>query len=179
MGVGSERHAPTTRYADPGDHHADATKCGRDVRTCRTVMKFSLALPVDAPPHGGEFHTHAITEVAAAIEVAGFDACFVTDHPFPPDAWVRDQGGHHAPEPLVTLAFAGAATTRLQLHTNVFLPQYRNPFVAAKGVATLDALSNGRVILGVAAGYLEPEFDAVGADFKRRGRALDESLDLM
>jgi alkanesulfonate monooxygenase SsuD/methylene tetrahydromethanopterin reductase-like flavin-dependent oxidoreductase (luciferase family) len=47
------------------------------------------------------------------------------------------------------------ATTRIGLHTNVFVAGYRHPFVAAKGVATLDALSPGRVILGVAAGYLE------------------------
>jgi probable F420-dependent oxidoreductase len=141
-------------------------------------MRFSLALPVDSPPHGGVFHTQAITGVAAAVEAAGFDACWVTDHPFPPAQWVAG-GGHQALDPLVALAFAAAGTTTLRLHTNVFIVQYRNPFVAAKGIATLDALSNGRVILGLAAGYLQPEFEALGADYRRRGRVLDEAIDLM
>ena len=141
-------------------------------------MRYSLSLPVDCPPHGGEFHTQAITEVAVAIEANGYDACFVTDHPFPPDQWAKE-GGHHALDPLVALAFAGAVTTRLLLHTNVLIAQYRNPFVAAKGVATLDALSNGRVILGLAAGYLEAEFTALGVPFRRRGRLLDDSIRLM
>ncbi len=141
-------------------------------------MRFSLSLPVDYPPHGGEFHTQAITEIAQAVETNGYDACFVTDHPFPPDQWAKE-GGHHALDPLVALGFAGAVTTTLLLHTNVFIAQYRNPLVAAKGVATLDALSNGRVILGLAAGYLEPEFAALGVPFRRRGRLLDESIRIM
>jgi probable F420-dependent oxidoreductase len=120
----------------------------------------------------------AIGDMARAIESAGFAACHVTDHPFPPADWVRD-GGHHTLDPLVTLSAVAATTTRLRLHTNVFVPAYRNPFVAAKGIATLDAMSGGRVILGVAAGYLVPEFAALGAGFDDRGHALDAALTAM
>ena len=142
-------------------------------------MKYTVTLPTDQVGQPAEFVTApAVTEMAAAIEVAGFAACNVTDHPFPPADWVSG-GGHHALDPLVTLAVAAAATTRLRLHTNVFIPAYRNPFIAAKGVATLDALSGGRVILGVAAGYLAGEFTALGAPYADRGAALDAALGAM
>jgi probable F420-dependent oxidoreductase len=142
-------------------------------------VRYSVALPTDAVHRPGEFGTAAaVMEMAAAAEGAGFDACHVTDHPFPPGQWVAE-GGHHALDPLVALAVAAAATTRIGLHTNVFVAGYRNPFVAAKGVATLDALSQGRVILGVAAGYLEREFAALGAPFANRGARLDRAIDAM
>ena len=138
-----------------------------------------MALPTDQVGHGEEFTgTRAVAEMALAIEQAGFDACHVTDHPFPPAGWVRG-GGHHALDPLVTLAVAATATTRLRLHTHSLVPAYRNPFVVASGIATLDALAGGRVILGVAAGYLAPEFAALGASFPDRGAALDAAIDAM
>jgi probable F420-dependent oxidoreductase len=144
-----------------------------------TTVRYSVALPTDAVDRPGEFGSAAaVTEMAAAAEAAGFDACHVIDHPFPPARWVAE-GGHHALDPLVTLAVAAAATSRIGLHTNVFVAGYRNPFLAAKGVATLDALSGGRVILGVAAGYLEGEFEALGAPFADRGARLDRTIDAM
>ena len=60
----------------------------------------------------------------------------------------------------------------------MILPQ-RNPVVLAKQIASLDVLSDGRVILGVGVGYLEPEFGAIGADFENRGAVTDEYLDAM
>ena len=56
---------------------------------------------------------------------------------------------------------------------------YHNPFLAAKAIASLDVLAGGRVILGVAAGYLRPEFGALGVDFDERNALLDEAIDLM
>ena len=142
-------------------------------------MKYTVTLPTDQVGQAAEFvSAQAVAEMAAAIEAAGFAACNVTDHPFPPADWVSS-GGHHALDPLVTLAVAAAATTRLRLHTNVFIPAYRNPFIAAKGVATLDALAGGRVILGVAAGYLAGEFAALGAPYEDRGAALDAAIAAM
>ena len=60
----------------------------------------------------------------------------------------------------------------------MILPQ-RNPVVLAKQVASLDVLSNGRFMLGVGVGYLEPEFRAIGANFEHRGAVTDEYLDAM
>jgi probable F420-dependent oxidoreductase len=142
-------------------------------------MQFSVGLPVDHVDHVDQFVTGpAIAEMAAAAEAAGFDAVYVTDHPAADDQWLAG-GGHHALEPLVGLAFAAASTSRVRLQTHVYVAAYRNPFLAAKGVATLDALSGGRVILGVAAGYLRPEFGALGVDFDERNELLDECIDVM
>ena len=74
---------------------------------------------------------------------------------------------------------AGAATTTLRLQTHVFVVAYRNPFLAAKSVLSLDRLSGGRVILGVASGYLRPEFGALGVDFDERNELTDEAIDAM
>ena len=120
----------------------------------------------------------AVADVARAAEDAGFAACFVTDHPAGDATWL-DTGGHHALDPLVALSFAAAATTRLRLLTHVFILPYRNPFLTAKGVLTLDALSGGRFILGTAAGYLRPEFGALGVDFDERNELMDEALDVI
>ncbi len=135
-------------------------------------MKVSLGLPTHRVDLGGELvGGAAVTEVARAAEASGFDAVFVTDHPFPGDSWLS-HGGHHTLDPLITLAVVAANTTRLRLHTNLMILAYRNPFISAKAVATLDVLSGGRVVLGVGAGYLEPEFAALGVDFSERN-ALD------
>ena len=142
-------------------------------------MKFSVGLPTErvAAPH--EFVTGAaVAEMAGAAEAAGFAACYVTDHPFPDDRWLTT-GGHHALDPMVVLAVAGAATTTLRLQTHVFVLAYRNPFLSAKSVLSLDLLSGGRVILGVASGYLRPEFGALGVNFDERNELTDEAIDAM
>jgi probable F420-dependent oxidoreductase len=142
-------------------------------------MRFILGLPTDDVHRHEEFGTaSAVAEMARTAEALGYDAVFVTDHPIPPARFI-ETGGHHALEPTVVLAVAAAATTRLRLMTNLYIVAYRNPFLAAKAIASLDSLSEGRVILGTGAGYLEPEFRALGADFDERNDRLDESLDLM
>lgn len=142
-------------------------------------MRISLGLPTSRVDRPQEFGSgEAVAEMAACAEDAGFDAVFVTEHPFPPDAWM-DTGGHHALDPFVTLAFAAAATRRLRLQTNLCVLPYRNPFMTAKAVASLDALSGGRVVLGVATGYLEDEFRALGVDFAERNELADEALVMM
>lgn len=142
-------------------------------------MRFSLGLPVEQAHRFDEFCSGpALASFATAAEAAGFDAVSVTDHPFPPDEWVR-RGGHHAHDPLVALAYVAAATERIRLQTNVLVTGYRNAFLAAKGVASLDALSGGRVILGVAAGYLEAEYAVLGASFEDRNDRLDETIRAM
>ena len=142
-------------------------------------MRFSIALPTDRIDRAAEFVTQAaVADIAKAAEDAGFDACFVTDHPFPPHRWLHG-GGHHAPDPFVALSFAAAATSRLRVQTHILVLPYRNPFIVAKSVLSLDVLSGGRVTLGVAAGYLKGEFAALGADFEAREGVSDDALRAM
>jgi len=142
-------------------------------------MRFTLQLPTDRVDAPGEFVSgEAVARVAREAEAAGFDACFVTDHPFPPDDWMAS-GGHHTLDPFVALSFAAAATRRIRLQTHILVLAYRNPFLTAKAVASLDVLSGGRVIVGVAAGYLEKEFNALGADYAHRNEVADEAIRAM
>jgi probable F420-dependent oxidoreductase len=139
-------------------------------------VRFTLQLPTDHVSQGDEFvSAEAIAEMAGAAEQAGFDAAFVTDHPAPEDRWLKS-GGHQALDPFVALSFVAAATTRLRVQTHVLVASYRNPFLAAKAIATLDVLSRGRVIVGIAAGYLEPEFAALGVDYAERNELSDEAI---
>lgn len=139
-------------------------------------MFVSVGLPVDRIPTDGELLTGSGVQVcAAAAEQHGYDAVFVTDHPAPDAAWLAR--GHPTLDPFVALSFAAAATVRVRLHTNLLVLGYRNPFLAAKGVASLDVLSGGRVTLGVGVGYLEPEFEALGASFADRASVADDALE--
>lgn len=142
-------------------------------------ISYSLELPTQRVEAVSEFVTaDAIAEIARAGEAAGFSAVHVTDHPAPDAKWL-DHGGHHALDPFVALSFAAAATTDVKLLTNVYIAAYRNPFLGAKSIQSLAVLSGGRLILGTAAGYLKPEFRALGIDFDNRGALLDEALDVL
>lgn len=139
-------------------------------------MQYCVSLQTDQVTRGDEFVSGAaIAEVARATEAAGFDAVFVTEHPFPENEWLAT-GGHHALDPFVALAFAAAATTRLRVLTNLCVVPYRNPYVLAKAAVTLDVGSDGRLILGCGAGYLEPEFAAVGQPFADRNDRFDAAI---
>ena len=111
---------------------------------------------------------------AAAVEAAGFDAVAVTDHPFPSDEWLPS--GHHAFDPFVLLTAFAATTERIRLITDIIVAAYRNPYLLAKSVASLDVISGGRLVLGMGAGYQRAEFDALGASFEDRGRRFDATL---
>jgi len=133
-------------------------------------------MAVHAP---AEFVTgDAVAEIARAYEDMGYDACHVTDHPAGDARWLEG-GGHHALDPFVSLAFAAAATTRLRLLTYIVVAGYRNPFLTAKSVLSVDVLSGGRFVLGLAAGYLKPEFGALGVDFDERNELLAEAVEVM
>jgi probable F420-dependent oxidoreductase len=119
-----------------------------------------------------------VEEVARAAEDAGFDAIGFTEHPVPGARWL-DRGGHQTLDPLVALAYAGAATSRLQLLTYLVVAPYRNPFLLAKAAATVDRLSGGRLILGMGTGYQKSEFSALGVDMEERNELFDEALDVL
>ncbi|MBV9660371.1 MAG: LLM class F420-dependent oxidoreductase [Acidimicrobiales bacterium] len=119
-----------------------------------------------------------VARLASTAERVGFDGVYVTDHPIPHPTWQK-YGGHHTFDPFVLLAFAAAATSTLRVQTHLVVLPYRNPFLTAKAAASLDALSNGRLILGVGTGYMEQEFAALGVPFERRNEIMDEALTAM
>jgi probable F420-dependent oxidoreductase len=80
-------------------------------------------------------------------------------------------------DPVATLGYLAAATSRIRLMSYVAVLPYHHPLAAAKAYGTIDALSGGRLILGVGAGHVEKEFAALGIDFRRRGELLDEAID--
>lgn len=139
-------------------------------------MKVSTTLPFDRADRGAEFWSaEAVIEVGQALERAGFAGGCVTDHPVPTSRWL-DAGGHHAQDPFVMLSLLAAATSTVELQTGILVLPYRNPFLTARAVATLDRFSGGRVVLGVGAGYLKGEFRALGVDFERRNELTDEYI---
>ncbi len=142
-------------------------------------MKFAWGYPFLSCPPIDEFLTAAsMVELAQAAETNRFGAVFVTEHPAPVEQW-RASGGHDALDPFVALAFAAAVTTKLKVLTDLTVVPYRNPFMLAKAVATLDRLSGGRMILGMGTGYLKGEYSAVGVDFDERNALFDESIEVM
>ena len=79
-------------------------------------------------------------------------------------------------DPIATLGYLAAHTTRTRLMTNVFIAAYQPQLTVSKAFATLDRLSGGRMILGIGAGHAEGEFDALGVSFSERGKATDSAL---
>ena len=142
-------------------------------------MKFTAELPLGVTAPAGEFQSMAaIAEMAGALEVAGVDAAFTTDHPAPDPDWLHSVG-HDALDPFAGLVFVAAASTRLMVHTSIVVLPYRNPFLTAKAATTVQVLSGGRLIMGVGVGYQESEFRALGVDFRRRGALTDEALEVI
>lgn len=129
----------------------------------------------------------AYRSVAQAAERAGFNFLSVNDHIIVPgnlgSAYPYTQGGAwsaaehgHCFDQLATISFLAGCTEHLRLLTSVMVVPHRHPIAAAKQLATIDVLSEGRLIVGVGAGWMREEFDLLGAPFEDRGRATDEYL---
>lgn len=142
-------------------------------------MQYSVELPLARIKPEGDFQSEeGVRAVIAAIAESCIDACHLSDHPAPSAAWLHnDPTGHDTLDPLSTLAFVAAAAPKLQLITNVLILPYRNPFLIAKAAASLQMLSGGRLQLGVGTGYQKVEFDALGVDFAKRGKLMDEAIE--
>ena len=136
-------------------------------------MKFGYILP----NYGDKIAARDLLELSKTCEEEGFDSVWATDHVIMPTEHREPYG--QVMEPLVTLSYIASATTKLRVGTScVVLPQ-RNPILLAKQAAVLDVFSQGRVILGLGAGWVEKEFGFLNADFRTRGRVMDESIRLM
>jgi probable F420-dependent oxidoreductase len=118
----------------------------------------------------------AMGDTARAADDLGFRGLWTADHLLPPSSQA-----HFARvfEPLVCLAYVASVTQRVRLGTSVIVLPMRNPFALAKQAATLDALSDGRLILGIGVGWSAEEFANVHADFHTRGARMDEAIRLL
>ncbi len=116
--------------------------------------------------------------IARAADAAGFWYLGVCDHVAVPadhaEAMSLDWW-----DTIATLGWLAGITTDVRLLSHVFVPAYRHPLAVAKAWSTLDALSNGRAIMGAGAGHVEAEFELLGLDFANRGALLDESIDAL
>jgi len=119
-----------------------------------------------------------IARIARRAEDTGYASIWVSDH-----ILVPAEGGRlpaiEIMEPLMTLAYVAALTSKIRLATSVIVVPYRNAIHLAKELATLDRLCGGRLAVGVASGWLESEFRALGAPYEKRGAYTDEAIRLM
>lgn len=148
------------------------------------TLVYGMQLPVAAQskafaaPWEASAGTEEILRIAQACDRSGFFYLAVCDHvcvtreaaPSMSTTWY---------DTVATLGFLAAATRRVRLLSYVYVLPYRHPLMTAKAFMTLDALSGGRIILGVGAGHLRGEFETLGVDFGERGRRLDEAIDLV
>ena len=128
------------------------------------------------PNYGESLQAERLATAAVAAEQGGFDSGWVTDHVLVPEEHARVYGT--ITEALVSLGFLAARTSRLELGVSALVVPQRNPLVALKQLTTLDFLSGGRIVTAVAAGWMDGEFETLGADLTARGRLLNEWLRL-
>jgi probable F420-dependent oxidoreductase len=119
-----------------------------------------------------------IRQTAVRAEALGYDSVWVSDHVVVPSANVVNFG-ETVFDPLITLGVVAGATRRVRLGTTVLIVPYRNAVVTAKMVSSLDALSGGRVVLGIGAGWVAAESAMLGVPFTERGPMTDEHLRAM
>lgn len=145
-------------------------------------MKFALHFANSNFPDGA-----GAKRIATAAEAAGFDSLVVIEHvvwpthytsryPYSPTGRLPGGPDTKLPDPLIWMAFAAAATTRLRFMTGILILPQRNAVVLAKELATLDYMSGGRIDLGIGVGWLKEEFEAIGVPFSERGKRTDETI---
>jgi len=137
-------------------------------------MHFGVCLP----QYGKTVSSDDLRITLEWAERLGFHSVWVSDHVVTP-SHLLPRIGPTFYDALVVLTYAAALTQRVKLGSSVMVVPYRNPLVVAKMVATLDVLSNGRVIFGAGAGGAPDEFAALGVPSRQRGRLTDEYLRLM
>ncbi|MEX0864001.1 MAG: TIGR03619 family F420-dependent LLM class oxidoreductase [Acidimicrobiia bacterium] len=153
-------------------------------------MSPALRIGAKLPSSGPLARQVPLLESARLAEEAGFDSVWVSDHvvmlrdqsspyPYAPDGkmtWDPEDPWH---DPLIAMAMCAAVTERVEIGVAVLIVPLRNPVILAKQLASLDALSDGRVVVGAGAGWLAEEFDALGTSFQTRGERLDEWIEIM
>jgi len=137
-----------------------------------------MQIGVHLPHVGRKAGPEAIRRAAVQAEELGLADVWVSEHiilpkgaPYPPSALFY--------EPIMSLTWAAAFTSRIRLGTSVLVLPMRHPVPLAKELATLQGLSGGRLILGAGVGWLQEEYAALGVPFQERGRRMDEGIALM
>lgn len=149
-----------------------------------------MEIGIVLPNLGSLATTDAMIAIAERAEARGFSDLWTSDHlvlplesdtsyPYVRGANVRLDAHYRVIDPMIALAGIATRTERIGLGVSVYLAALRHPLVAAKLVASLDQLSGGRVRLGVGAGWIPEEYQALGIEFAERGRVLDEHLACM
>ena len=136
-----------------------------------------MKLGIHLPQYGRAASPEAITAVAVRAEALGLADVWVSDHIVQPAS--QTYPSPYLFDPLLTLAWVAAATTRIGLGTSVLVvPQY-HPLHLANSLASLDRLSGGRLTVGVGVGWSAAEFAALGQEFHNRGARTNEAIDIM
>jgi probable F420-dependent oxidoreductase len=137
-----------------------------------------MQIGIHLPQIGRKAGPEAIRRAAIQAEELGFADVWTSEHiiipkgaPYPPSAIFYD--------PVLTLTWAAAFTKRVGLGTSVLVLPMRHPLPLAKELATLQNLSEGRLILGAGVGWMAAEFAALGVPFRERGRRMDEGIAMM
>jgi probable F420-dependent oxidoreductase len=149
-----------------------------------------MQVGLSVPHVGPSARRDALIPFVKLAEEAGFDSLWVADHvvvareqrskyPYSPDGKLPFPPMMDFLEPVAALTFVAAVTERIKLGTSVLVLPMRQPVQHAKWLATIDHLSNGRLILGVGSGWWKEEFETLGVPFERRGKRLDESIELL
>ena len=149
-------------------------------------MEIGLHVPQVGPPSAHE----NVASFAKAVDDAGYDGIWVFDHvvlqkdqqskyPYSPDGKLGFPPTMDFLEPLTLLAHIAAITKNVRLGTSVLVLPMRQPVLHAKIMATIDALSGGRFVLGAGVGWWQQEFEVLSVPFERRGKRMDECLQLV
>jgi len=134
-------------------------------------MKYGIAIRNMGPQS-----SRAIFRACAKIaEDAGFDAVFVSDHLCIPPDQTEGSGGRYL-DVLAAVAYLAGMTSRIRIGVSVLVLPYRPAVLTAKQIATIQELSDERMILGVGIGWMKPEFEALGVDIRKRGAISTETL---
>ena len=149
-----------------------------------TSLSYGMQLPVQsqstlyAEPWEAGAGPDDLAEIARVADRAGFDYLASCDHVAIPRRLASAMSTVWY-DPVATLAFLAGVTERVRLLSHVAVVGLRHPLLTAKQYATLDHLSGGRLVLGVGAGHVQEEFEALGVDFEQRGAVLDEAIDAL
>lgn len=136
-------------------------------------MQFGACIP----HYGAAASARGIADFCKLAEKLNFDSIWTTDHIAVNKRFTVPYGKIY--ESLLTLGYVAAITERVKLGTSIIVLPMRNPFLFAKQTATLDQLSDGRLVLGLGAGWMDDEFATLGFNFQKRGRIMNEQIRLL